>query len=44
MRNVLSSLSRMDRVVDDIVFGFSAKPRLSRERGNALLVASSSVA
>jgi len=41
MQNVLSSRSRMDRVVCDIVFDFSVKPRLSNERGNALLVASS---
>ncbi len=41
MQKVLSSRSRMDRVVNDIVFDFSVKPRLSSERGNALLVASS---
>jgi type I restriction enzyme R subunit len=41
MQNVLSSKSRMDRVVSDIVFDFGTKPRLSSERGNALLVASS---
>jgi len=41
MKQVLSSRSRMDRVVGDIVFDFSVKPRLSSERGNALLVASS---
>jgi type I restriction enzyme, R subunit len=41
MQNVLSSRSRMDRVVADIVFDFSVKPRLSNERGNAILVASS---
>jgi len=41
MQNVLSSKSRMDRVVADIVFDFSVKPRLSSERGNAILVASS---
>ncbi|MGA2502487.1 MAG: HsdR family type I site-specific deoxyribonuclease [Anaerolineales bacterium] len=41
MQKVLSSKSRMDRVVSDIVFDFSVKPRLSSERGNALLVASS---
>ncbi|MGO9257656.1 MAG: type I restriction endonuclease subunit R [Bryobacteraceae bacterium] len=41
MQNVLSSRGRMDRVVSDIVFDFSVKPRLSSERGNALLVASS---
>jgi type I restriction enzyme R subunit len=31
----------MERVVSDIVFDFSVKPRLSGERGNAMLVASS---
>ena len=38
---VLSSKSRMGRVVSDIVFDFSVKPRLSSRRGNAILVASS---
>jgi type I restriction enzyme R subunit len=41
MQNVLSSRSRMERVVSDIIFDFSVKPRLSNERGNAILVASS---
>ena len=41
MQNVLSSKSRMDKVVSDIVFDFSVKPRLSNARGNAILVASS---
>ena len=41
MKQVLSSRSRMDRVVNDIVFDFSVKPRLSSDRGNALLVTSS---
>ena len=41
MQSVLSSRSRMDRVVSDILFDFSVKPRLSGERGNAILVASS---
>jgi type I restriction enzyme, R subunit len=41
MQSVLSSRSRMDRVVSDIVFDFSLKPRLSSQRGNAILVASS---
>ena len=41
MQNVLSSRSRMARVVSDIVFDFSVKPRLNSERGNAILVASS---
>ncbi len=40
MQSVLSSRARMDRVVADIVFDFSVKPRLSSERGNAILVAS----
>lgn len=41
LQSVLSSRARMDRVVTDIVFDFSVKPRLSSERGNAILVASS---
>ena len=41
MQNVLSAKARMERVVSDIVFDFSVKPRLSRARGNAILVASS---
>ena len=41
MKNVLSSKSRMDRVVADIIFDFGVKPRLSSARGNAILVASS---
>lgn len=41
MQRVLSSKARMGRVVADIVFDFSVKPRLSNERGNAILVASS---
>ena len=41
MQSVLSSRSRMDRVVSDILFDFSVKPRLSSERGNAILVSSS---
>ncbi|MFH1690245.1 MAG: HsdR family type I site-specific deoxyribonuclease [Candidatus Eisenbacteria bacterium] len=41
MQNVLSSRSRMDRVVNDIFFDFGVKPRLSSGRGNAILVASS---
>ncbi len=41
MQNVLSSRSRMERVVSDIVFDFSVKPRLNSDRGNAILVASS---
>ena len=41
MQKVLSSRSRMERVVEDIVFDFSVRPRLASQRGNALLVASS---
>jgi len=41
MQKVLSSRSRMEKVVSDIIFDFSTKPRLSSERGNAILVASS---
>jgi type I restriction enzyme R subunit len=41
MQKVLSSRSRIDRIVNDIIFDFSTKPRLSSERGNALLIASS---
>jgi len=41
MQKVLSSRSRMERVVEDIVFDFGVKPRLSSRRGSAMLVASS---
>jgi type I restriction enzyme R subunit len=41
MQAVRSSRSRMERVVQDIVFDFSVKSRLSSEKGNAILVASS---
>jgi type I restriction enzyme R subunit len=41
MQKVLSSRSRMERVVTDIVFDFSTKQRLSSQNGNAILVASS---
>ena len=41
MQKVLSSRSRMGRVVNNIIFDFGTKPRLSSERGNAMLVASS---
>src|SRR2546428_10082727 len=41
MQKVLSSRSRMERVVSDMIFDFSVKPRLASERGNAMLVASS---
>jgi len=41
MQVLLSSKERMKRVIGDIIYDFSTKPRLSGERGNALLVASS---
>jgi type I restriction enzyme R subunit len=41
MQKVLSSKSRIERIVSDIVFDFSVRPRLSSERGNAILVVSS---
>ncbi|SDX16859.1 type I restriction endonuclease subunit R [Nitrosomonas oligotropha] len=41
MQNVLSSKSRMDKVVTDIAGDFSVKPRLDSDMGNAILVASS---
>ncbi len=41
MQKVLSSKSRMGRIVNDIMWDFDCKPRLSGERGTAMLVASS---
>ena len=41
MQKVLSSRSRMERLVEDVIFDFNVKPRLASERGNAMLVASS---
>lgn len=41
MQQVLSSKNRMQQIVNDIVFDFSVKPRLSDHRGNAILVAGS---
>lgn len=41
MQNVLSSKSRMEKIVSDIVMDFSVKPRLANEKGNSILVASS---
>jgi type I restriction enzyme R subunit len=41
MQGVLSSRSRMEKIVQDIVFDFSTRPRLRDHRGNAILVASS---
>lgn len=41
MQNVLSSKSRMEKIVSDILLDFATKPRLKSEKGNAILVASS---
>ncbi|MDA8536380.1 HsdR family type I site-specific deoxyribonuclease [Alphaproteobacteria bacterium] len=41
LQTVLSSKSRMSRVVNDIIHDFAIKPRLFTERGNAILVAGS---
>ena len=41
MQKVLSSRSRMERAVSDVILDFSVKPRLSSEWGNAILVTSS---
>ncbi|MBT4922482.1 MAG: HsdR family type I site-specific deoxyribonuclease, partial [Rickettsiales bacterium] len=41
MQNVLSSRSRMSKVVTDIIYDFNVKPRLNSHAGNAILVASS---
>ncbi len=41
MQKVLSSKSRMEKVVEDVVFDYSTKPRLSSEFGNAILIAGS---
>lgn len=41
MQHVLSSRSRMEKIVADILLDFANKPRLISERGNAILIASS---
>ncbi len=41
MQRVLSSRSRMEKIVADVIFDFSVKPRLNSERGNVILVTSS---
>lgn len=41
MQKVLSSRSRLEKIVSDIVLDFSVKPRLNSGMGNAILVASS---
>ena len=41
MQKVLSSRNRMEMVVNDIVMDFGVKPRISDDRGTAILVAKS---
>ena len=41
LQRVLGSKSRMERVVNDILFDFSIRPRLDEGTGNAILVAAS---
>ena len=41
MQNVLSSKSRMEKIVADVLMDFATKPRLKSQMGNAILVASS---
>ncbi len=41
MQQVLSSKSRLDKIVQDVVFDFSTRPRLSSDFGNAIVVAGS---
>jgi type I restriction enzyme R subunit len=41
MQQVLSSKSRLEKIVQDIEFDFSTKPRLNSEFGNAILIAGS---
>lgn len=41
MQKVLSSRSRMEKIVNDIQLDFKKRPRLSLQRGNAILIASS---
>lgn len=41
MQHLLSSKSRMEKIVQDIVYDFNTKPRLKDNTGNAILVAGS---
>jgi type I restriction enzyme R subunit len=41
MQQVLGSKSRLGKIVQDVVFDFSTKPRLSSKYGNAILIARS---
>jgi len=41
MQKVLSSRSRINKIVQDVIMDFKTKPRLKSEQGNALVIASS---
>ncbi len=41
MQRVLSSKSRLEKIMNDVVLDFSTKPRLNSEFGNAILIAGS---
>ncbi|NQT45879.1 MAG: HsdR family type I site-specific deoxyribonuclease [Candidatus Omnitrophica bacterium] len=41
MQQVLSSKSRLEKIIQDVVFDFSTKPRLNSPFGNAILIAGS---
>ncbi|MEM7182983.1 MAG: HsdR family type I site-specific deoxyribonuclease [Spirochaetota bacterium] len=41
MQNVLSAKERIQRIVNEVAHDFETKPRISEEKGNAILVASS---
>ncbi len=41
MQQVMSAKSRLEKIVQDVVFDFSTKPRLNSEFGNAILIAGS---
>ncbi|MBU4511138.1 HsdR family type I site-specific deoxyribonuclease [bacterium] len=41
MQQVMSAKSRLGKIVQDVVFDFSTKPRLNSEFGNAILIAGS---
>ncbi|MFT9496785.1 type I restriction endonuclease subunit R [Anaerosolibacter sp.] len=40
MQKVLSSKTRMEKIISDIIFDFGTKTRLNDDKGNAILVAS----
>ena len=41
MQQVLSSRNRMQQIVNDLVYDFATRPRLTNNKGNAILVAGS---